>query len=679
MGETPDDSPCELDLSEAGVVAEIGRIVSSSIEIDEVYELFAEQVAILVPFDGIDIGTYDPKKDTITNVYAGGIEGVPAIPTGEATPLTGALTEEAIRSREARIYCAASEQALLAETPTPPVGMTFGLRSSLVVPLLARGSVFGVLTLRSSQSNAYSERHRRLAERLAGQIGGAIATAWAFAALRESEETWHAVIEASPLAIAALDSGGRVRSWNPAAERLFCWSERELIGHPPPGIPPDRREEMRIGLQRVGRGETIDGFETVRERKDGASIDVVISSAPLFDVKGSVRGVMAVMADISARKRAEAERRQSEEQLRLSFEGAPNGIAIIGLDGRFERENRAFRALLGYAGGELAGMSLTDIAHPGNQGQSRAIVNAVRTGSVPYVEVEQRYVRKDGEPVVVIATIALMRDAAGEPFHLLVQVFDITERRRLEEQLGQSQRLKAIGQLAGGVAHDFNNVLNIIASYCEFLRNELKQGDPRRILVAEIESALARGALLTRQLLAFSRQQVLAPNLVQLNTVVTDLEPVLRVLIGEHIEVVKVLDPGLGRVLVDASQVEQVIMNLAVNARDAMPKGGTLTIETANVELDAAFAGKHVGVQSGPHVMLAVSDTGTGMDPETQAHIFEPFFTTKAPGEGTGLGLSIAYGIVKQSGGSIWSDSEPGVGTTFKVYLPRVARESAAN
>lgn len=172
MGETPDDSPCELDLSEAGVVAEIGRIVSSSIEIDEVYELFAEQVAILVPFDGIDIGTYDPKKDTITNVYAGGIEGVPAIPTGEATPLTGALTEEAIRSREARIYCAASEQALLAETPTPPVGMTFGLRSSLVVPLLARGSVFGVLTLRSSQSNAYSERHRRLAERLAGQIGG---------------------------------------------------------------------------------------------------------------------------------------------------------------------------------------------------------------------------------------------------------------------------------------------------------------------------------------------------------------------------------------------------------------------------------------------------------------------------------------------------------------------------
>jgi len=251
---------------------------------------------------------------------------------------------------------------------------------------------------------------------------------------------------------------------------------------------------------------------------------------------------------------------------------------------------------------------------------------------------------------------------------------DITERKTLEKQMRQTQKMEAVGQLTGGIAHDFNNLLGVIIGYSEILEERLPAGDPLHKECLQIKKAGQSAASLTRQLLAFSRQQVLESKILDLNSIVRNVEKMLRRLIGEHIDLRTNLDPALGCVKADQGQIEQVIINLAVNARDAMGQGGKLVIETANVVLDEDYARRHQPQQPGPYILLSVADTGAGMDAETQSHIFEPFFTTKEVGQGTGLGLSTVYGVVRQSGGHIWVYSEPGQGTTFKIYLPRAGQ-----
>jgi len=307
-----------------------------------------------------------------------------------------------------------------------------------------------------------------------------------------------------------------------------------------------------------------------------------------------------------------------------------------------------------------------------------AAAEARRSGTGRRIEYRMRH--KDGRWVYLESTASPVINAKGEIENLVIVNRDIDERRRLEEQLRQSQKMDAIGRLSGGVAHDFNNLLGVIIGYAEILQEHIPEADPMRAPVDQILKAGNRASSLTRQLLAFSRQQVLEPKVLSLNGVVSDTDKMLRRLIGEDIELVTSLDPKLGRIRADQGQIEQVIMNLAVNARDAMPDGGRLAIETSNFEIDTAFAQRYAyPVQTGPYVLLTVSDNGIGMDSATQQRIFEPFFTTKEKGKGTGLGLSMVYGVVKQSGGYIDLTSSPGKGATFSIYLPRVEEHAEAD
>jgi PAS domain S-box-containing protein len=316
-----------------------------------------------------------------------------------------------------------------------------------------------------------------------------------------------------------------------------------------------------------------------------------------------------------------------------------------------------------------------ELVHPDDRQLVARAATAARSAGTGY-EVEFRLLREDGSQRWVSSRAQMVTDAANTPVRLLGVSSDISERKSLEAQLRQSQKMDAVGQLAGGVAHDFNNILTAILGYSNLVIETLEASDPRHRDLVQVLTAGERAAGLTRQLLAFSRKQILQPTTVDLNALVSGMRPMLSRLIGEHVDLVPSLAPGLGVVRADLGQFEQVLMNLVVNARDAMPAGGRLTVETANVELDQSFM-QHAVIEPGPYVMLAVSDTGIGMTETVKHRLFEPFFTTKEQGKGTGLGLAMVYGIVKQSGGYIWVYSEPGKGSAFKVYLPRVTAEAA--
>jgi PAS domain S-box-containing protein len=364
--------------------------------------------------------------------------------------------------------------------------------------------------------------------------------------------------------------------------------------------------------------------------------------------------------------------RRSEMNFRSLVTNAPYGICRCDSLGQMQDANPALLALLGYESvRELAGRHLRELY--ADTQQWFALADYLRSPE-PFNGLIAEWKRKDGSSTVVrVSGRSVGADRDEKVFELFAE--DVTERRALEQQLRQSQKMEAVGRLAGGIAHDFNNLLMVISGYSEFLLDRLGPEPALRGPAQEIASAAERASSLTRQLLAFSRKQMLAPKVLDLNTVVTENVKMLTRMIGEDVELVMVPAADLGAVRADAGQVEQVIMNLAVNARDAMPTGGKLTLETANVSLDEDYARFHAPLQPGNYVMLAISDTGAGMDAETQSHIFEPFFTTKGP-KGTGLGLSTVYGIVKQSGGYIWVYSEPGKGTTFKIYLPRIPEKT---
>ena len=423
-------------------------------------------------------------------------------------------------------------------------------------------------------------------------------------------------------------------------------------------------QEIRAGLQSEGKWSgPID-----LHRPDGSELPVEMTIAALPD-----NGVVCISRDVSARRDAERARAQAETKYRMLVEqvAAISYIAELGVYGEWLYVSPQIETMFGFTAEEWLAGSRNWIQHI--HSEDHPVVEAAEEASKrgERFQAEYRIIRKDGRVIWVSDTAVVV---AGSNAHPLMEgiIVDITERKHLESQLQQARRMEAIGRLAGGIAHDFNNLLTIIKGYTEMALKRPKVPAEVHADVERIDDASERASSLVRQLLAFSRRQMMQPKVIDLNSIVMGLDKLLRRLMDEGIEMRTMPGKDLGTIKADPAQIEQVIMNLVVNARDAMPKGGRLTVETSNVELDEAYASEHVTVKPGRYVRLAVSDTGLGMSAETVAHIFEPFYTTKESGRGTGLGLSTVYGIVKQSGGYIWVYSEPGKGSTFKVYLPRV-------
>ena len=375
-----------------------------------------------------------------------------------------------------------------------------------------------------------------------------------------------------------------------------------------------------------------------------------------------------------SKRRTEQALHDSEELSRNAFDCTHIGMAVTDLDYRFVRSNAAFSEIMGHSEQELLKISMRELTHPDDQAESEACLKGLLAGDMRYVQIEKRYIHKDKHILWGLANMSLLRDESGRHMHYVCQIQDITEHKRLGEQLRQAQKMESIGLLAGGIAHDFNNLLTVINGRSELLITRHKIDDSMREQLELIHTTGERAAALTRQLLAFSRQQVLQSTVLDLNTIVTETSEMLQRILPADIVLQSNLDQKLNPVLADSSQIEQVLLNLVVNARDAMPNGGKLVIETSNVELSESDCRKRDDIKPGHFVMVAVSDTGTGMEAAVAARIFEPFFTTKGIGKGTGLGLSTVYGIVKQSNGHITLQSELGKGTAFKVYLPRVAK-----
>jgi len=495
-------------------------------------------------------------------------------------------------------------------------------------------------------------------------------------AARTSETRFRALLDGAPDAVVVAGRDGRIVEVNGQAELMFGYARDELLGHPVEMLIPERARheysEHRAGYVSVPAGRAMgSGLTLTGRRQDGTEVPVEISLSPV-EIEGDLL-VIRVIRDVTEQRRAAEEIAAQRRFLRAVIDLDPNLIFTKDRLGRFTLANKAVADAYGTTPEALIGKSDADVNPNAEQVERfrRDDLEVLETGRDKFIH-EERITDATGQERWLQTVKRAIAAVDGTANHVLGVATDITERKGLEIQLFQTQKLEAIGQLAGGVAHDFNNLLTVILGRCALLLSRLSPDASPRRDIDLIEKTAQRAAALTRQLLAFSRKQILEPKVLDLNAVVPGIATMLQRLIGEDIELVYRPGAELGRVKADPGQLEQVIMNLAVNARDAMPDGGRITIETGNVELGEHYARQHVGVQPGQYVMLALSDTGIGMDVATQARIFEPFFTTKAPGKGTGLGLSTVYGIVKQSDGNIWVYSEPGRGTTFKVYLPRV-------
>jgi two-component system cell cycle sensor histidine kinase/response regulator CckA len=492
--------------------------------------------------------------------------------------------------------------------------------------------------------------------------------------LLQREELFRLINENAADMIAIVDMEGR-RIYNSMAyQKILGYTPEELKSSSGiEQIHPDDRDHVKRAAEEARKTGIGRPLEYRIRHKDGSWRALESTSSVVKNAESQPDKLIIVNRDISDRKRASEALRLSEASFRSVIENAPYGIYRANAAGKFLRVNPALQKMLGYETQErLIRANLATDIYRDPQEHRRA--DEQFAGAKGF-DVEVEWKRKDGSPLRARCSGRLIEgepgECNGEPcFEVFVE--DVTEKRVLEQQLHMAVKMEAVGRLSGGIAHDFNNLLGVIIGYAQVLKRRLKAGEDLFEYAEEIEKAGQRAASLTRQLLAFSRQQVLAPAVLNLNALISDMGKMIHRLIGEDIELIMKLDAGIGSVKADHGQIEQVVMNLAVNARDAMPEGGKMALETATATFDQAYTHQHPGSKAGNYVMFSVSDSGMGMSPETLIHIFEPFFTTKELGKGTGLGLATVYGVVKQSGGYVCVDSEIGRGSSFKVYLPLI-------
>jgi len=488
-----------------------------------------------------------------------------------------------------------------------------------------------------------------------------------------------AIVENSDDAIISETLNGIITSWNPAAAKMFGYTASEIIGQPLQVlIPPDRPNEESEILAGLAKGEPVWHVETVRIRKDGQRLDVSTTISPIKDSDGKIIGVSKIVRDITKRKQAEDILAYERDLLRTLLDNSPDHIYFKDTQSRFIKSSNAQARQFGVdSPDELVGKTDFDFfaeahARPAFEDEQEII----RTGQPMIGKVESE-LWQDGRPESWTLTTKMpFRDKDGKMIGTFGISKNITALKQVEAQLFQSQKMETVGKLAGGIAHEFNSILTAIIGQSEGLLSDLPRESPLTKNATEISKAASRAAALTRQLLAYGRKQILQPKILDLNSALSGMENTLRHLMGLETDVRLVLASGLKAVKVDAGQIEQVIMNMAINARDVMPKGGKLTLETANVSFDQESVVHYPELKPGDYVMLAITDTGTGMSAEVRSRVFEPFFSTKGIGQGTGLGLSTCYGIIKQSDGHISVYSEVARGAVFKIYLPQVEQQT---
>ena len=555
------------------------------------------------------------------------------------------------------------------------IALSHGLRACWSTPIKSReGKVLGTFAIYYREARLPSERELQIVRWATPLAALVIEDKRGSDTLKAQREQLEIILDSVPAMIWYKDRSNTILHANRAAANSLGLRKSDLEGRSTYELYPeyaaqyyqDDLDVIRSGKPKIGIREAV--FTGTGEKRH-----VLTDKIPYRNAEGEIIGVIVFATDVTERTQAEQALIEAEARFRAMVDQAPYGIFRLSPQGKFLAVNPALVEMLGYSSSqELLAVEPASVVYSNPEDIARFTgENSLRTSSI-----DVHWRKKNGVQIRVRLGGRPVRDETGAILYVDLIAEDVTERRKLEDQLRQAQKMEAIGRLAGGIAHDFNNLLMIMKGHVGLLEESLGPGHPCLHRAEQVSNAIDRAASLTGQLLAFSRMQILQPRIISLNAVVAELDTLLRPVIRENIELTLELDPALGHALADPTQMEQVILNLVVNACDAMPDGGKLTVRTANVELSEAWAHLHPPSAPGGYVMLSVTDTGVGMEPDLQAQIFEPFFTTKEQGKGTGLGLATVYGIVKQSNGHVWVTSHPGQGSSFQVYLPLVEKPS---